>query len=81
MEEFTRCSICSRMPLVGEEITVMSATGRESPVCDLCLERPRTQALGEAIRRERIRSAAGAANVRREWPVPAPKPAQPLATH
>jgi hypothetical protein len=79
MEEFTRCTVCTRTPLVGEQTTVMSTGQRESPVCDLCLDRPRAETLGEAVRRERIRSTAGAANVRRAWPVPAPKPAQPVA--
>jgi hypothetical protein len=50
---------------------------RESAVCDLCLERPRTAALGEPARRERVRSTAGAANVHRAWPVPRePAPAE-----
>ncbi len=71
MDEFTRCGACSRTPLVGEEITVMRKGRRESAVCDLCLERPRAAALGEAIRRERVRSVAGAVNVRRVWPTPA----------
>jgi hypothetical protein len=48
---------------------------RESPVCDLCLERPRAAALGEPARRERVRSTAGAANVRRAWPMPSREPA------
>jgi hypothetical protein len=79
MEEFTRCTVCTRTPLVGEQMTVMSAGRRESAVCDLCLERPRAETLGTAVRRERIRSTPGAANVRRAWAVPAPKPAQPVA--
>jgi hypothetical protein len=79
MVEFTRCAICRRTPLVGEEITVVRRGGRESVVCDLCLERPRTTALGETLRRERVRSTAGAANVHRAWPAPAPELAQPVA--
>lgn len=71
MDEFTHCCACSRTPLVGEHVTVMADGRRESAVCDLCLERPRTQVLGEPMRRERIHSVAGAANVRRAWPVPA----------
>jgi hypothetical protein len=59
--------------LIGEEMTVLGKGGRESPVCSLCLERPRAAALGEPLRQERVRSAAGAANVRRSWPVPAPQ--------
>jgi hypothetical protein len=80
MEEFSRCSVCTRTPLVGEQISVMSAGRRESPVCDLCLERPRARVLGEPVRRERIRSSAGAANVHRVWPTPTHKPAQPVQT-
>jgi hypothetical protein len=77
MDEFTRCSACSRTPLIGEEMTVMLKGQRESAVCDLCLERPRTAALGEPARRERVHSTAGAANVRRAWPVPSqPAPAE-----
>jgi hypothetical protein len=80
MDEFTRCSACSRTPLVGEEITVMRTGRRECAICDLCLECPRATALGEAIRRERIRSVAGAANVRRAWPAPAQIPQTVEAT-
>jgi hypothetical protein len=76
VDEFTRCCACSRTPLVGEEITVMRIGRRESAVCDLCLDRPRAAALGEAIRRERVRSVAGAANVRRAWPTPATEPVE-----
>ena len=71
MDEFTPCSACARTPLVGEEVTVMGDGRRESAVCELCLERPRSAVLGEPMRRERIHSVAGAANVRRAWPVPA----------
>ena len=79
MDEFTRCSVCTRTPLIGEQIAVMSLGQNESPVCELCLERPRTDVLGEIVRRERVRSTAGAANVRRAWPVPAPQQVeQPL---
>jgi hypothetical protein len=53
---------------------MMGKGQRESAVCDLCLERPRAAALGEPARRERVRSTAGAANVRRH-PVPAREPA------
>jgi hypothetical protein len=65
MEEFTSCSVCSRTPLVGERITVLRCEGRELPVCDLCLQRPRAATLGEPARRERVRTIAGANNVRR----------------
>jgi hypothetical protein len=48
--------------------------GRESAVCDLCLERPRVAALGEPLRRERVRSTEGATTVARVWPQPAAQP-------
>ncbi|MGH2980619.1 MAG: hypothetical protein ACRDKV_01070 [Solirubrobacterales bacterium] len=79
MDEFTPCSACSRTPLVGEEVTVMRDGRREAAVCDLCLDRPRTATLGDAARRERIRSVAGAANVRRAWPAPARSPVKAIA--
>jgi hypothetical protein len=81
MDEFTRCSVCTRTPLIGEQIAVIASGHRESAVCELCLERPRAGALGELVRRERIRSTAGAANVRRAWPVPTPQRAEPVGTH
>jgi hypothetical protein len=71
MDEFTPCSICLRTPLVGEEVTMMREGGRESTVCDLCLERPRARSLGEQLRRERVRSTEGAETVARSWPTPA----------
>jgi hypothetical protein len=74
MEEFTRCSVCTRMPLVGEEVTVMCRANREAPVCDLCLQKPRAGTLGEAVRRERIHSAGGGGAVRRVIPEPVPAP-------
>jgi hypothetical protein len=70
MDEFTDCFICGRNPLVGEEITLFSNGGRETEVCDLCLPNPRVEGLGEPAGRERIRSAIGAATVRRLYPVP-----------
>jgi hypothetical protein len=76
MQEFTPCSVCQRTPLVGEWVSLMSNGPRESPVCELCLDRPRSAMLGDVVRRERIRSAAGAANVRREWPAPVTEPAE-----
>lgn len=84
MDEFTDCFICGRTPLVGEEVTLYSNGGRETEVCDLCLPNPRVEALGEAAGRDRIRTALGAATVRRLYPVPvagggAPaRPAPPL---
>jgi hypothetical protein len=71
MDEFTCCAVCSRTALIGEQVTVIVGEGRESPVCDLCLERPRASGLGEPLRRERIRSVAGGQSVQRIWPVPA----------
>jgi hypothetical protein len=59
--------------MVGEQMTIMRRGQRESAVCDLCLERPRAVALGEPERRERVRTAAGAANVRSASPAP-PRP-------
>jgi hypothetical protein len=79
MDEFTPCSACSRTPLVGERVTVMHDGRRESAVCDLCLERPRTAVLGEPARRERVHSVAGAANVRRALPATAPTRAKVAA--
>jgi len=79
MEELRPCSVCARIPLVGEEVTVVvaprgrgrdGAAAPESMICDLCLCKPRAAALGEPIRRERVRSAAGAASVRRVFPRP-----------
>jgi hypothetical protein len=77
MDDFTRCSVCSRTPLIGERVTVVSGARRESPVCELCLGRPRAAELGEPQRRERIRSAAGAENVQRLRPGHLEAPAQP----
>ena len=57
-------------------MTVMRKGHRESVVCELCLERPRTAALGRAVRRERVRTSAGAINVRRAQPLPAAKAAE-----
>ena len=71
MDEFTPCSACSRTPLIGERVTVMFDGHRESAVCELCLDRPRSRTLGEPIRRERIHSVAGAANVSIDAPLPA----------
>ena len=67
--EFDRCSVCSRTPLVGESITLLRRGKRDAIVCDLCLAKPRAAALGEAIGRDRVRSTAGASNVRIATPV------------
>jgi hypothetical protein len=79
MEEFSRCAICDRTPLVGEGISVFSGGKREAAVCDLCLAKPRASALGEVVRRERIHTAAGAETVKRVIPAPvhAGAPARP----
>ncbi|MFN8159932.1 MAG: hypothetical protein U0R52_02650 [Solirubrobacterales bacterium] len=76
MEEASRCSVCTRTPLVGETVTIVHDGSRESAVCDLCASKPRAASLGEPARRERVRSATGAANVRRIFPSP-PSPALP----
>ncbi len=77
MDEYRRCSVCARTPLVGEQVTVMQNGHREALVCDQCLGAPRAEALGEAVGCERVRSAAGAANVSRIYPRPvAPRPAK-----
>jgi hypothetical protein len=57
MDEFERCSVCARTPLVGEGVTVLGDRDREFVVCDLCLERPRAANLGVSLRRERVRGA------------------------
>jgi hypothetical protein len=57
VNEFEPCSVCARTPLVGEAVTVIGDHDRESVVCDLCLERPRTARLGVPLRRERVRAA------------------------
>jgi hypothetical protein len=75
MEEFTPCAVCDRTPLVGEEMTVMSRGRREAAVCRLCIAKPRATALGEAIREERVRTAAGAETVHRVTPTPVIAPA------
>jgi len=72
MEEFTRCAVCNRTPLVGEGVAVLPRGTREAAVCDCCLAKPRAQALGEPIRHERIHTAAGAATVKRLIPEPVP---------
>jgi hypothetical protein len=74
MDEFAACSVCARTPLIGERVAVMSRAEKAATVCDLCLLNPRAVSLGEQIRSERVRSAAGAANVRRAWPRPAEAP-------
>ena len=77
MDEFTQCAICSRMPLIGEGVTVMQHGRREAIVCDPCLAKPRTAELGEPVRRERMKTAAGAETVQRIIPRPVPA-RQPL---
>ena len=72
MEEFARCSVCARTPLVGEGFTVFGVERRELLVCDLCQAKPRAQALGEPLRRGRVKTAAGAESVQRIYPRPVP---------
>ena len=74
MDEFAPCSICLRTPVVGETVTLIGDGERESAVCELCLQRPRARSLGEPLRRERVRSAAGAETVTRIWPTPVGAP-------
>lgn len=74
MDEFARCQVCTRTPLVGEEVTVMRSARREAIVCDQCVSTPRAATLGEVVGRERIRSAEGAANVERVFPRPVASP-------
>ena len=78
MEDFEQhCAVCARTPLVGEGFTMVGGEGRAALVCDLCLENPRAAALGEHLRRGRMKSAAGAANVSRIYPKPVQAPAGP----
>jgi len=83
MDEFTPCFVCDRLPLVGEPVDVMADGEREYLVCDNCAANPRATALGEVIRRDRIRSAEGAENVHRIYPHPtritAPEPSRTAA--
>jgi hypothetical protein len=81
VEETARCSVCTRAPLVGESVTVVARGRRESVVCGLCDRKPRAAALGETVRAERVRTAVGAATVRRDYPRPVPgvRPRTPLA--
>ena len=72
MEEFAPCSVCSRTPLVGESVTVLARGRREAAVCDLCRRTPRATQLGEPLRRDRVRSTAGAETVQRVYPRPVP---------
>jgi hypothetical protein len=73
--------VCARAPLVGESVTIRRQGRRESPVCDLCGEKPRATALGEPVRRDRVHTAVGAASVIRIFPRPAavPQPQRPAA--
>lgn len=79
MEELGHCSVCTRTPLVGEGVTIVRRGEAESVVCDLCAAKPRAAVLGEPIRRDRVRSASGIANVARIYPEPVPQglPARP----
>jgi hypothetical protein len=79
MEEFAPCAVCARIPLIGEEVTMVGAAQCEAAVCDLCLRKPRAVALGEPLRRERVRSAAGAESVHRVLPGPVEPVQAPIA--
>lgn len=70
MDGLPSCEVCARTPLVGESVTVVAGRAGEVLVCDLCRAKPRASALGEAVRRDRVRSTAGAANVHRVFPRP-----------
>ncbi|HET8593041.1 MAG TPA: hypothetical protein VFL56_05205 [Solirubrobacterales bacterium] len=70
MDEFAPCPVCSRSPLVGELVTVFARDGSEVRVCDQCVRKPRARSVGEPVRRERVRSEAGAATVQRTYPRP-----------
>ena len=72
MDEFSQCAICFRMPLVGEGVTVLQRGRREAIVCDPCIAKPRAAELGEPVRRERMKTAAGAETVQRIIPRPVP---------
>ena len=79
MDEFSPCSVCARTPLVGEQVSIVQKGRREAIICDQCLRTPRARALGEVTGRDRIQSAAGAANVERIFPRPV-LPASPQRT-
>lgn len=70
MDELPRCEVCARMPLVGEGISLVAGGRGEMVVCDLCRAKPRAIALGEPVRRERVKSVTGAATVHRVFPRP-----------
>jgi hypothetical protein len=77
--ESESCVVCGRAPLVGESVTVVASGRREAAVCDLCGAKPRALSLGEPVRRERVRTAAGAANVHTAFPRPVLPDRQPAA--
>jgi hypothetical protein len=77
MDEFSQCAVCARTPVIGEGVAVVRRGPDEVLVCDCCRRKPRAAALGEPIRRERIHSLEGAANVKRTFPKPVRLPRLP----
>jgi hypothetical protein len=63
--ESSQCAACARNPLAGEQVTVYRNGAGDAYLCDQCVWSPACAALGEPIRRERVRTTAGALSVRR----------------
>ena len=59
------CACCSRFPLVGERVTRHDGRGAGGWVCASCEAAGRGDRLGPSGSCDRIRTHAGAANVRR----------------
>lgn len=59
------CAACGRAPLVGEWATLRRGDGGEGWVCELCDRDGEADGHGRPVRRERVRTVAGAINVRR----------------
>ena len=70
MDEFSKCVVCARTPVVGEGVTIFGGGEAEVLVCDCCRRKPRARQMGEPVRRDHVRSIEGAANVRRTFPRP-----------
>ena len=60
-----RCGCCSRVPLVGENVTLRRHRGVMAWVCEPCGLTRRRGRRGVALRSDRVRSFGGALNVRR----------------
>ncbi len=58
------CAVCRRAPVVGETVTVYRGAV-DSFACDQCECKPAAERLGDPVRRERVRTTAGALTVRR----------------